>query len=327
MKNKVDQSKIHFVIYGVGAVGGSYGGQLAYYKAQRALEYNLTFLARGKTFEILKNDGISLETIDEKTETWLSKDINVVQGLTEIKFNDDEYPVFLLCVKSKDTQACAQDIAKLALKQDYAVVSVQNGIENEDILVQELGKEAVIGAYTNILAESLEPGKYTRKGKYWLSIGELDGLTKARTQAIYEQMSKAELVVKITEKIQIELWQKLVWNAGFNPASVFYEADLGQLFANPEACERIENIMRETKELALKLGYKINPEIDKIHFERTKENFSSDFKTSMLQDHLKNRPIELDQLLGVVVRKAQEINFPAPYATNLYSQMNSRSVI
>ena len=92
--------RLHFVIYGVGAVGGTYGAQLAYYKEQKNLDYNLSFLARNKTLEVLSKEGISLDVINETTETRATKGINVVAALSKLNFADDEYPVFLLCASA-----------------------------------------------------------------------------------------------------------------------------------------------------------------------------------------------------------------------------------
>ena len=44
----------------------------------------------------------------------------------------------------------------------------------------------------------------------------------------------------------------------------------------------------------------------------------------MLQDYLRNRPIEIEQLLGVVVRLSKENKLEAPFATALYEDLKQK---
>ncbi len=324
--------KPHFIIYGVGAVGGMYGAQLESERKWQDLDYKVSFIARNQILEALKKNGLKFHVSndDGSVKRFDSNPVNVVEKLLELEIAPDEYPVFLLCVKSRDTESCGQvifDYVREKKIEEYLIISIQNGVENEDILAELHGQEHVMGAYTNVLAEVISPGEYLRKGDYWLCIGELEankGLKlngKKRTEFFKELFEKANLVVRTSDDIRADLWHKLVWNAGFNPTSVYYETDIRSLLDNPEAREKIINIMRETKELAIKRGIKIDPEIDLKHFKRTDAFNWQGFKTSMLQDYLRGRALELDQLLGVVVRFAEASNFPVPYSEALYNDL------
>lgn len=330
--------KFHFIIYGVGAVGGMYGAQLEAERKWQNLDYKVSFIARNDTYKALRKDGIKfhVRNDDESIDRFDSKPITVCEKLEDVSLGQGEYPVILLCVKSKDTKTCASDIAnfiKLKKVNDYSVISIQNGVENEDILASVLGKEKVIGAYTNVLAEVLSPGEYVRKGNYWLTLGELDGNQDLeidgvnRIDVIAETLQSANLIVKKSDDIRADLWEKLVWNAAFNPISVLYETDIRGLLDNPKARERIINVMRETRELAQKLNINIDPEIDTKHFKRTDSFNWQGFKTSMLQDYLRNRPIELEQLLGVVVRLSQEHGYDPKSSIELYEDLHQKLAV
>lgn len=324
--------KPHFLIYGVGAVGGMYGAQLLNAKNKKAIEANTSFIARNQGYEALKKQGIKFHVVndDGSKEIYDSSSVDVYDDIEKFHLADDEYLVILLCVKSKDTKDCAAKILKLVQSQnitDYTVISIQNGVENEDILAQKLGKENVVAAYTNVLAEVIAPGDYIRKGSYWLCLGELEGNqdieinSQNRIGYLKNIFEQANLVIKTSTDIRADLWEKLVWNAAFNPASVLYEADITSLLQNPEAVELIKNIMRETRELAQFLNIQVNPEIDTKHFQRTSAFNWQGFKTSMLQDYLRGRKLELDQLLGVVVRLAKENSIDLPHSKSLYQKL------
>jgi 2-dehydropantoate 2-reductase len=253
--------------------------------------------------------------------------------LSDLKIKENQNPVFLLCVKSKDTESCAlkiKDFVKKKNIQDFSVISIQNGVENEDILAKHLGSKHVMGSYTNVLAEVIAPGEYMRKGNYWLCMGELEGNNNIeidgvnRISFLENIFTQANLIIKTSEDIRADLWQKLVWNAAFNPLSVLYEADIRSLLDDAKAREKVINVMKETRELAQKLNIAVDPEIDSKHFKRTDEFNWQNFKTSMLQDYLRNRPIEIEQLLGVVVRLSKEQGLEAPFATELYEDLKQK---
>jgi 2-dehydropantoate 2-reductase len=325
--------KPYFLIYGVGAVGGMYGAQLLTAKNQLNLNYDLAFIARNQTYQVLKDSGIKFHVCndDASIDYYNSETVTVYKDLEHcVSPTDNQLLVILLCVKSKDTQDAANKIFDFTKKnslKNFVVISIQNGVENEEILAAKLGVSHVIGAYTNVLAEVIAPGDYMRKGSYWLTLGELD---QAQLQTINEQnridylqkiFTDAQLVIKQSQDIEADLWEKLVWNAAFNPLSVLYEADIRTLLDDEKIRLQIKNIMKETKDLALFLGIKVDPEIDIKHFNRTDALNLQGFKTSMLQDFLRKRPLELDQLLGVVVRKAKANGFLVPYCEQLFNDL------
>lgn len=315
-------AKTHFVVLGMGAIGGFYGLRLAKHLREQPNAFRLSFIARGKTLEALGQGAI---LIDYGKESKFS-DLACFENFTEINFEDDEHVVVLLCVKSKDTiEACKSLLggpyAPTALRM--TVISIQNGVENEGRIASVLGKERVIGALTNIAAEVLEPGVYINKGKYSLILGELDGALTQRLTKISKHMQEAGINVHTSDNIYKELWSKLVWNAGFNPTSVYYKMTVGELLADPEIRKEILAIMNETKQVAQALGYQLADDIDQQHMARTDTPEWSSFRTSMLQDHQKGKSIELEDLLGVVVRKGREMNIETPCATRLYQDMQS----
>ena len=126
MKNALKNKKL--LIFGTGAVGGYYGGLI-----HRA-GFNVTFVARGKNYEVLKKNGLTL-IHDDKKENF---PINVVETRL-IAFLQGPFDYILFCVKSKDTKMAAE-LIKPIVRENTTVVSFQNGVENEDIISDLVGK-------------------------------------------------------------------------------------------------------------------------------------------------------------------------------------------
>jgi len=119
------------VIAGAGSVGGYVGGWLA--TAGR----DVTFLMRPPLAEAIARSGLRISDLDGHDRTMSPASLRFTTDPAEALRSAD---VVLVTVKSRDTAAMAELIAKHAPK-DAVVVSLQNGVENADILRKRLGPE------------------------------------------------------------------------------------------------------------------------------------------------------------------------------------------
>lgn len=309
---------MHIVIYGTGAIGGFYGAHLLAASSKTGVK--LSFLARGKNYEALKANGLTLTSHKgESNESQNNYQVDVYDNYSQI----DKPDLVLLCVKSRDTKAAAEVIASNMGSQTY-VVSIQNGVENELRLSELLGKERVMACLTNIAAQNTEPGIYTQAGKYDLILGEMDGSKSERLAALTKLMQDSDVNVKNSESIIKDMWTKLIWNAAYNPISALHELEIGQLMASQDYRQTILGIMEETKNVAEAQGIKLDEGVVQYQFNRTAVPAWANFKTSMFQDILQKRPIEIEELLGIVIRKGKEYNVETPYAESIYKPLEQK---
>lgn len=309
----------HLVVFGVGAVGGFFGGLLA--AAEKNLDYKVSFIARGKTYQKLKSEGLELRRMGhaDQDET-IKQKINVYQSFADLEEPAD---VVFLCVKSRDTIAAAESM-KDFLAENSFVVSVQNGVENEERLAQVLGEARVVGCLTNVAAENLAPGVYLQRAKHDIIMGELPqniSMFPERLIELQKIMRAAGINAKVVDDIYVALWSKLVWNAAFNPLSAYEKMELGPLIKKHQPT--ILGIMAEVKAVAEAQGIKLADDIVEWQFERTNIPSWESFKTSMLQDTLAGKDIELEELLGVIVSKGKELSVPTPNASEVYEKMKA----
>ncbi len=308
---------MHIVVYGVGAVGGFYGAMLA---RGLAAEHQLSFIARGKTLELLKAEGIELvrsavtDFGEDRHDDLIKLAVNAYASIDELSSPAD---VVLVCVKSKDTLAVAEAL-KGKLHKDAYVVSVQNGVENEEKLASVLGASKVIGCLTTVAAENLGPGRYLQKGRSEIIFGELpENKNLNRAEVLKNIMCAAGINAKTTDDIYKSLWTKLVWNTGFNPLSALYELEIGPLISQHQ--ETILALMQETVAVAHAQGIMICGDAASWHFKNTNTQAWASFRTSMMQDALAGKPIELDDILGVLIRRGQKSGVATPVAERVYA--------
>ena len=306
------------LFFGTGAVGAYYGGMLV--KAG----YDLTFVARGKHFEVLKEKGLTFVT-DEASET------------LPIKVHDDVsslgiFDYVFICVKSADTKDAACKI-KNNVDKNTSILSFQNGIDNEEIIGEAVGKEKVIGSNVYVTSAITKPGEVYQFGYNAVVIGEFNKEKTKRVNELNDIFKSAQIVCVIADDIDAELWNKLVWNASFNPISVLTETTVDKMLADEKIYKLLEDVMTEVKNVAEACGVNIRKDTVEFNLNRSKgiistnasqtQNFSG-FKTSMLQDYEKGKPLELEALVGVVVRKAKEKNLSVPNIERVYNEVKKK---
>lgn len=296
------------LIFGTGAVGGFYGGMLV--KAG----FDVTFVARGENYKILKEQGLTL------IRDW-EREVLRVKVVEEL-FQKGVFDYIFVCVKSMDTRTAAEQI-KNNISESTTVVSFQNGIENEDIIASVVGVDKVVGALVFVASRLVEPGVVYQFGYSGGLIGELNGKKTARIFELQNILRDSGINMNISEDIIADFWNKLVWNASFNPLSVITGKTVDKLLE--EDHELVKDIMTEVKNVALACGINIKKDVVEFNLERSK-GFTG-FKTSMLQDYEKGKPLEIEEIIGVVIRKAREKNIETPNTQRIYNQLKEKLVI
>jgi 2-dehydropantoate 2-reductase len=134
---------VRFVVYGAGAIGGVVGGRLAQHG------HDVTLIARGPHYEAIRDRGLTLESQEGR----VTLDVPVVDDPAALKFSDDD--VVLLAVKSQDTAQALRALAHAA-SSDVAVVSMQNGVENERAILRRFDR--AYGVCVMCPTAHLDPG-------------------------------------------------------------------------------------------------------------------------------------------------------------------------
>lgn len=186
------------LIWGAGAIGGSLGA--AFLRAGQ----KVVFVDRAADHvEAIRSKGLRIEgPIFEDTVT---APAYLPEELT------GTYRNIYLCVKAQHTAEAIQTLAPF-VAADGHVVSAQNGL-NEKVIAAEIGANRTIGCFVNFGADYLEPGVVHYSGRGAVVVGELDGSTSPRVQAIWEQLKTFEPNAVLTDNIWGYLWGKLIYGA------------------------------------------------------------------------------------------------------------------
>ncbi|HET9729421.1 MAG TPA: ketopantoate reductase C-terminal domain-containing protein, partial [Acidimicrobiia bacterium] len=147
-------------------------------------------------------------------------------------------------------------------------------------------------------------------------LGELDGSTSLRAEAISASFTRAGFKAPITSDIRGEIWLKIWGNLSFNPISALTHATLVDLLQFPLTRQLSADMMREAEVIAGKLGVTFRVGIDKRIAGAEKVGAH---KTSMLQDVEAGRPPEIEALIGAVVELGRLTDTPTPRIDAVYA--------
>jgi 2-dehydropantoate 2-reductase len=293
------------LIMGAGAVGLFYGARL-----QRAGE-DVYYCARGENLRVLRERGLEVKSFQG--------DFNLQVKATDDPREFAPYELILFCVKSYDTIATAR-LLDGCLAEGGAVMTIQNGVENEAALCTVLPRESVMGGNARVGAELTAPGKLLHTASGIIEFGELDGSETPRAQRMAEAFKRAGVFGQFTRDLKSVRWKKLMGNNGTNTVSALARCTLGEMFADPESDALVLRLINETAMVGRAEGAKISDQ-DVEALYNVARNFSnaSAIKTSTLQDLERGKRLEYDAISGAVVRAARRHGLSVPATETVHA--------
>jgi 2-dehydropantoate 2-reductase len=218
----------------------------------------------------------------------------------------------LVLVKSWQTERAAQQLSD-CLAEDGVALTLQNGLENDAILVRALGLSRVARGVTTLGAVLHAPGLVCLGGE-----GPVSLESHPRLSPLEEMIRRGGFVVNVVENVQSLIWGKLVVSSAINPLTALLRVKNGGLLEHPSARALMGELANETAEVAKSLGVVV----PYPHPGRAAEEvaqLTAENQSSMLQDILRGAPTEIDAINGAVVRLAEENNLQVPINRTVWS--------
>lgn len=301
-------------IFGAGAIGGYMGAKLA----QAGAEVSL--VARGPHLAAMRANGLTL--IEEGERSTVAVQVSDDPG----ELGKQDYVIVTL--KAHSVPPVVPAMAPL-IGPETTIVSGVNGVpwwyfhklggplegtrlksvDPGDAQWAGFGPDRVLGCVVYPAAEVSEPGVIHHIEGNRFSLGEPDGSRSERASRLSEALQAAGLKAPVRPRIRDEIWVKLWGNLSFNPISALTHSTLDVLCTDPGTRLVARNMMLEAQMIAEKLGVKFPIDVD-----RRIEGGAAvgAHRTSMLQDLLAGRPMEIDALVGSVQELGVLTDTPTP---------------
>ena len=294
-------------VIGAGGVGGYFGGRLA------EAGNDVWFVARGRHLQEMKRCGLKVKS---RLGDILVKPVQATEDPAEIGPVD----LVIIAVKLWDTDAAIATAKKL-LKADTAIVSLQNGIEAVDRLVAAFGKQRVLGGVCHIAAVISGPGIILHTGPMAkLTLGELDGSTSARLEALSAAAKDAKIDFVASTEIEKAIWQKYVFLSSFAGVTTLTRLPKGPIMAEPETRAMLKQAIAETVAVGRARGIKLADDLPDALI-KFAEGLPDDMKSSMLGDLERGAKLELPWLSGTVAQLGASLGVATPVHKAIYQAL------
>lgn len=291
-------------IIGAGALGSALGGALAMGGA------DVMLTTRNKAHVDAINANGLIMRIDGE---------DVAVRLRAITPDQASHPVdtAIVLAKSFHTEQAVRHAMAL-IGPRTTVISLQNGLGHEETLAAIVGADKVIAGKTYAGGVFLAPGHVVAgtKGKETI-VGELNGASTPRVEAIAEAFRAAGLDIQVSDDIRGVMWDKLLVNVATGALAAVTRLTYGDLYAVPEIEETAIAAVGEAMAVARAQGVALETQDPRAAWVKAGAGLPSVFKTSMLQSLEKGSITEIDFINGSVVRAGRRLGVPTPVNATL----------
>lgn len=292
-------------IIGAGALGLYYGALL-----QRGGE-EVHFLLR-RDYEAIMKNGLQVESVDGNFH---------LASINGHRTTDSIGPVDLVVIgiKTFDNDRLADLIAPM-LGTDTTILTLQNGLGNEEFLSEIIPAERVLGGVAFLCANRGDPGTVRHLGQGALRIGPFRPDAFVRCRKVTNSFVNSGLQCDQVDDLLKARWEKLIWNIPFNGLCALTGLDVTVLLSDPQLRQEIAALMTEVATAAN--GQAIASHIATEQFvERmlTVTDSMNHYKPSMMIDREAGRPLELESIYAEPLRQARAAGIAMPKVELLHA--------
>jgi 2-dehydropantoate 2-reductase len=293
-------------VIGAGAVGGYYGARLA----QHGFSVHL----------LSRTDGGAIGKSGMRIG---SRDGDFSLSPEQIHGHQDSAsmpPADLILVTLKTTANDQfEKLIRPILKKDSIILTLQNGLGNEQRLAELFGAERVLGGMAFVCINRTGPGEILHTDHGMIQLGEFTGQRSERAEKIAAIFSKSQVPCRVAENLMKGRWEKLVWNVPFNGLGALLDLSTDQLIGSAVGLGLVRQLMWEVLNIAAALGFEFPNELIEQKIEYTRS--MGTYKSSTQIDRQKKRPLELEAIWGEPFRVGQRNGVSTSLLKTLYDML------
>jgi 2-dehydropantoate 2-reductase len=216
----------------------------------------------------------------------------------------------------------ALPILKALVRERTAALTLQNGVESVDEVSALVGAPRVLGGSAYIATAISSPGVIEQTGTHRrIVFGEVGGDTSRvsdRVKAIGDAFAGADIISEPVADARVPIWEKFCYLAPFAAFTGAGRVPIGPLWSDPASRAQLIAAFREVEAAGRAAGIALPANlIDRIT--TYVDDIPPATRSSLLIDLQQGKPIEVEALVGAVVRRATKAGLAAPVMSALYA--------
>jgi len=304
-------------IYGIGGVGGYFGGRIAHEISEANRAVQVYFIGRGEHLKAIQQCGLNL--ITDKEEFLCFPNI-ATDNIRHIPTPD----LYLLCVKGYDLDSAVASISK-NISADTIILPLLNGVDIYERIRTGLQKAIVSPASVYVSSSIEKPGTVRQKGpEGHIILGKDPKHLGYNYKYLIEFFNKMGISNNWHDNPHPAIWEKYIFITAFSLMTAYSRKTIGGVLTDDKLKNMTENIMKEV----VLIGKAKNIDFIQDVVEKTLQKakgFPYETKTSFQRDYEKgNSRNEGDIFGGTLIRLAKEHNISIPTITEVYGVLTTR---
>jgi 2-dehydropantoate 2-reductase len=246
----------------------------------------------------------------------------------------------VVCVKGQDLPAVVQglrqwiddgvDLLVVANSVPWWLLPTVDGFAGDPVVrsvdpggdvLRRLPPERVMAGVAHFSSAIDGPGRVVHVSGTELLVGEPVGGVSERVRRWTLALSAGPVHLTSVEDIRQAMWEKLLGNINLNPVSALTSATVEEILGCPEVRQLCVAMFDEAAAVGAALGIKTAMTAGQ-RFEIAARLGA--FRTSMLQDAARGRPLELEAIVGAMRELARRTGVPCPSLDAVYGLLSLR---
>jgi len=215
------------------------------------------------------------------------------------------------------------DLVRPLLGAETAILTLQNGLGNEELLAKAFGSERVLGGIAFLCSNRGEPGVVHHLGEGKIRLGEFSGGLSQRSQGLAVMFEAAGIPCSAVSDLCRARWEKLVWNIPFNGLCALLNKDVTDLLNHLPSKKLSRDLMLEV--IAGANGQPLEEPIDGAEFSEQIINFTENmdhYQPSMMIDRAAGRLLELEAIYTIPLQRAKAVGISMPKVEMLHTLLD-----
>jgi 2-dehydropantoate 2-reductase len=203
------------------------------------------------------------------------------------------------------------------------VISLQNGVEADDILARFVGREHLMGGVCYIAAVIDRPGVVLHTGQMArLVFGEMGGTKTRRAEAFLAACRRAKdgFDAELSEDIERVIWEKFVFIVGMSGLTTLTRSPIGPVRSDPDTRAFLMDVLRETVTVGRTKGIRLDADFAEKRLAFI-DTLPPQMTSSMHGDLERGNRLEVPWLSGAVARLGRELRVETPANRAVYAAL------